>query len=201
MIRPHALFLFATIATHALAAAPKGQPGRPAGKGCVWEKRSDSSIGLGVWVQRCDYGFRKIDFVFEKSSLAMRYSDGGAPEPVVDVLDLQPGETPETGIKRVFASHTSKDVAGHCVLTAYKGVKPQAGVDRFTFVPDAAFQKELDAKADPGDIPEPGCGEWGDAPDGIQYFEVHPSSKARRILFVRVGQDEPLFDERTLELR
>jgi hypothetical protein len=45
-----------------------------------------------------------------------------------------------------------------------------------------------------GDIPEPPCGEWGDSPDGIQYFEVHPS----KIFFVRVGQDIPLFDEQTL---
>jgi hypothetical protein len=36
--------------------------------------------------------------------------------------------------------------------------------------------------------------------DGIQYYEVHPASKARKILFVRIGQDEPLFDEKTLRL-
>ena len=49
------------------------------------------------------------------------------------------------------------------------------------------------------DVPgDPPCGDWGDAPDGIQYFEVHPG--ARSVLFVRVGQDEPLFDEKTLRL-
>ena len=59
---------------------------------------------------------------------------------------------------------------------------------------------ELAAKADPNEVPEPPCGSFGDAPDGIQYFEVQPSSAAKKVLFVRIGQDEPLFDERTLRL-
>jgi hypothetical protein len=73
-------------------------------------------------------------------------------------------------------------------------------VKRFTFVPNAAYQKELDAKADPDEVPDSPCGEWGTAPDGIQYFETQPASGARKVLFVRVGQDEPLFDEKTLRL-
>jgi hypothetical protein len=71
-------------------------------------------------------------------------------------------------------------------------------VKRYTFQPDAALQKEIDAHEVPGDIPEPPCGEWGYTPDGIQYYEVH--GDAPRILFVRAGQDEPPFDERTLQV-
>lgn len=40
----------------------------------------------------------------------------------------------------------------------------------------------------------------GEAPDGIQYWEAQPASGARKILFVRVGQDQPLYDEQTLKL-
>lgn len=36
-------------------------------------------------------------------------------------------------------------------------------------------------------------------PEGIQYFEV-PAGEGRRVLFVRVGQDEPLFDEQTMRV-
>ena len=35
---------------------------------------------------------------------------------------------------------------------------------------------------------------------GVQYWEAQPSSGARKVLFVRVGQDIPLFDEKTLRL-
>jgi len=135
-----------------------------------------------------------------KGSLAAQYSDGGGPEPLVDVLDLVPGETTEAGIRRLFRARTAPAIAGRCVLAPYRGTKPRAGAERFTFVPDAAYQKELDAKADPNEVPEPPCGDWGDAPDGIQYFEAQPASGARRVLFVRVGQDEPLFDEKTLRI-
>ena len=183
-----------------LAAGTPSAPSRKAEKGCVWERRSDARVGLEAWVQRCDFGFRKIDFLFTGTSLASRYSDGGAPEPVVDVFQLEPDETPEAGVRRVFASRTDQSLVARCVLKPYRGDKPPAGVRRFTFVPNVAFQKELDAKAAPGDVPDPPCGEWGIAPDGIQYFEAHPASGVRRILFLRVGQDVPLFDEKTLHI-
>ncbi|MEP6567949.1 MAG: hypothetical protein ABJB10_22660, partial [Mesorhizobium sp.] len=63
----------------------------------------------------------------------------------------------------------------------------------------AAYIKELKALANPDEVGELPCGEWGEAPDGIQYFEVQ-SSEPGKLLFVRVGQDEPLFDEQTLKI-
>jgi hypothetical protein len=185
------------------AAAPKDAPSRPADKSCKWEKLSDANVGLEAWVERCVYGDRKIDFLFQGRSLAIRESDGkGKPDPLVDVLDLLPGETIEAGLKRIFASKTDPKIAKRCVLAPYKGVNEvvPAGVKRFTFVPDARYQKEIDKKRDPNEVGDPMCGDWGDAPDGIQYFETQPNSGAARVLFVRVGQDVPLFDENTLRI-
>jgi len=185
------------------AHAAASRPSRAAVKGCAWERLADASLGLEAWVQRCDFGFRKIDFLIAKNALAVRYSDAGpgaAPDPLVEVLDLQSGETPEAGIRRLFAERTAAPVAARCVLAPYRQGKTPPGAERFTFVPDAAYQKELDAKADPNEVPDPPCGDWGDAPDGIQYFEAQPATGARRVLFVRAGQDEPLFDEATLRL-
>jgi len=62
-----------------LAAAPAAEPSRKAEKGCAWEKLVDAKVGLEAWVQRCDFGFRKIDFVrvgqdiplFDESSLRL----------------------------------------------------------------------------------------------------------------------------------
>lgn len=181
----------------ASTAAAADHPSRPPAKGCKWEKLSDTSLGLEAWVQRCDYGFRKIDLYTKGSSLYIHYSDGGAPDPLIDVLPLLPSETAVTGIERIFASHTSPKLVKRCVLALYGGEK-RPGATRYTFVPNAAYQKELDASADPNEVGDPPCGDWGAAPDGIQYFEVHPG--VHNVLFVRVGQDEPLFDERTLRL-
>jgi hypothetical protein len=205
MISPpmHGILLLAAswLAVLSAAAAPKaGGPSRPALAGCAWEKVSDAAIGLEAWVERCDFGSRKIDFRLSGGSLAVRYSDGGEPDPVVDVFDLLPGESAETGIRRLFAQRTEPKLAARCMLAPYAGGSPRAGVARYMFVPDEAYGKELGARPDSDEVPEPPCGSWGYAPDGIQYWEAQPGSGARKILFVRVGQDEPLFDEQTLRL-
>jgi len=90
-----------------------------------------------------------------------------------------------------------------CVLAPYHdaSTKTPAGVLRYTFVPNKAYQKTLDAHASPDEVPDPPCGDWGEAPDGIQYFEAQPSSGVAKVLFVRIGQDEPLFDDATLRLK
>jgi len=172
-------------------------PSRPPVKGCKWEKLSNSKLGLEAWVQRCDFGFRKIDLFAKDASLFIRYSDGGKPDPLIDVLPLLQDETPEAGIKRIFAAHTDKALAKRCVLAPYRG-DSRPGAKRYTFIPDAAYEKELARNRNSNEVGDPPCGDWGDAPDGIQYFEVHPG--ARKVLFVRVGQDEPLFDEKTLRV-
>lgn len=195
-MRLNALILLALLASSSSAAAAD-HPSRPPAKGCKWEKLSDAALGLDAWVQRCDYGSRKIDLYTKGSSLYIRYSDGGAPDALIDVLPLLPGETAEAGLKRIFSSHTPAKIAKRCVLAPYPGDK-RAGAARYTFLPNAAYKKEIDAKSDPNEVGDPACGDWGDAPDGIQYFEVQPG--ARKVLFVRVGQDEPLFDEKTLRL-
>ena len=182
------------------AGAAAGGPSRKPVKGCAWRKVSDPALGLEAWVQRCDFGFRKLDFQIAKTALYARWSDGsGTAEPVVEVLDLLKGETPEAGMRRIFTRHTDKKVASRCVLRPYTEGTTPAGAQRFTFVPDAAYQKQLDAKHEEG-VLDPPCGDWGTAPDGIQYFEAQPASGARKVLFVRIGQDEPLFDEATLRL-
>jgi len=104
-------------------------------------------------------------------------------------------------VRRHFAAHTEKAIAARCVMSTYRGWKsPRADAKRYTFVPNAGYARELKAKADPNEVGDPPCGDWGIAPDGVQYYEVHPASKVRKVLFVRIGQDDPLFDEKTLRL-
>ncbi len=180
-------------------------PSRPAERSCAWEPFEDQALGLAAWVQRCDYGTRKIDFLKVKNTLAMRYSDsGGAPETVIEVFDLRPGESPRAGVLRVLLSLTDKKVAARCVVAPFTDPTNEtptpAGVERFSFVPDAKYRKELDAKQDPDEIPDPPCGDRGETADSVQYWETQPQSGARHILFVSAGQDTPLFDDTQLKL-
>lgn len=177
-------------------------PSRKPQKGCVWEQRTDADIGLQSWVQRCDFGFRTIDFVVVGHSLAQRYSDGDAPESVIEVYDLAAGESLEAGMKRVFAAATEKSVAARCVLAPFRpdGMKTPVGAKRYAFVPDTTYATELAKTQDPGDIPEPPCGPFGASDDSIEYFETQPAAGSRHFVYVHAGQDTPLFDEATLKL-
>jgi hypothetical protein len=189
--------VFALLLSSAHAA---DRPSRAPVKGCAWEKLADASLGLVAWVQRCDFGFRKIDFLVRGQSLAVRFSDGSAPDAVVDVIEMNPKEAPQAAIKRDFAAHTDAALARRCVLASYRGVEPRPGVLRYTFVPKPSYRKELRRKANANEVGDPPCGDRGETPDGIQYYEVPVNKSARKLLFVRAGQDEPLFDEKTLRV-
>lgn len=183
----------------ALAAAPIA-PSRPAFPDCKWVPFADRALGLETFVQHCDYPGRKIDFIRQGDALAQRFSDGGAPEPVVEVIARNAGESAQDAIARTFKAHTDAALAARCVLAPYKGDRPPPGVTRFAFEPNKAYAKELEKTQSPDEVGDPPCGDWGDAPDGIQYFEVPANADARAVLFVRVGQDEPLFDEKRLKV-
>lgn len=198
-----ALLVLANVAIAKPPEPPVSKPSRAAEKGCAWERFSDATLHLEAWVERCDYGFRKIDFVKKGNALAARFSDGGGSvEPVVEVLDLLPGETPENGLKRLYAAHTPKAVAARCKLVPDPmQTQMPKGVKRYTFVPKPDYEKELKAKQDPNDVPDPPCGDWGESADSIQYFEAHPGSGVAKVLLVHAGQDTPPFDEDSLQLR
>ncbi|WP_246691301.1 MULTISPECIES: hypothetical protein [unclassified Mesorhizobium] len=181
-----------------MASADEPAPSRPPLDKCAWEKLTDKTAGLAAWAQRCDFGFRQIHFEFVGNALAIKYSDGGAPDPLVEVLDILSGETAESAVLRLLLEKTDKAVSARCVLAPYTEGTVPAGVKRYTFSPDAAYAKELQAAAN-DEVPDPPCGDWGEMPDGIQYFEA-PAGEGDKLLFVRVGQDEPLFDEQTLRV-
>ncbi|MER9966949.1 hypothetical protein [Mesorhizobium sp. M0060] len=181
------------------ARADQSKPSRPPVDKCTWERLADRDVGLAAWVQRCDFGFRQIHFELGGNALAIKYSDGGPADPVVEVFDMLPGEAADAVLGRIFSQKTEKAISTRCVLMPYTEGAAPAGTMRYVFSPDAAYREELKAVADPDEVGEPPCGEWGEAPDGIQYFEVQ-SPELRKLLFVRVGQEEPLFDEQTLQI-
>ena len=181
--------------------AQSGAPSRAATAGCTWERASSATAGFAAWVQRCTAGARTIRVYLKGTTLLQEYSDArAAPDTLIESFVLKPNETAEAGVRRLYLAHTNPAISDRCVMAPYVSGNAPTAMKRFTFVPDAAYAKALKAKQDPNDVPEPPCGEWGTAPDGQQFFAVWPTGVVRRLLFVRVGQDAPLFDEMTLQL-
>ena len=199
----NAAVLIAALVTTVSASVLNAQSGaasRPAVKGCTWERAASQTVGLAAWVQRCDYGNRKIQLLYKGNALVQQYSDGGTADAVVEVFDLLPSESIESGVLRLYRAHTRADTASRCVVRPYTEGKAAPGSMRYEVVPNAQYARAVKAQANPNEVPEPPCGEWGTSADGVQYFQAWPRSDIRKVLFVRVGQDEPLFDELTLQL-
>ena len=68
----------------------------------------------------------------------------------------------------------------------------------FTIMPTGAYARKIDKKLkeEPGDF---GCGEFGGG-QSIAYFEYHPAETKTRFLWVDTGQDEPLYDQDSIEV-
>jgi hypothetical protein len=173
-------------------------------KGCAWKTLSSPELGLEVPVQRCDFGYRVIEFLTlpRKPNLYQSMQDTGKKAslyPVVTVFEKKADETPDAAIKRVALGKLSWYKRKHCLVVPRRLGHLGAGKAAFTLSPDAKYaEKALEAAG--GDIPEPPCGELGELADGLTYFEFHPAENPRRFLFVSAGQDTPLFDETALKL-
>jgi hypothetical protein len=190
-----ALLLAAAVSAQAVEAS------RAPDKGCVWTRLNAPALSL--LYQKCDFGFRRIDFaasggqVFEISlDTATRRQSRRS---VITVFAKKAKESPEAAIERV--AKLSRRAREHCRVAAKKlgflGLVKKA----YTILPDAAFAAEAAKKAGDG-VPEGACGPLGDQPDGLGYFEFHPAENPRRFVYVDFGQEEhPLFDERSLLFR
>jgi len=67
----------------------------------------------------------------------------------------------------------------------------------FTIMPTGAYAKKIDKELqqEPRDF---GCGNYG-AGQSTMYFEYHPGETKTKFLWVDTGQDEPLFDQASIE--
>ncbi|UPT72823.1 MAG: hypothetical protein M0D55_12930 [Elusimicrobiota bacterium] len=187
------------------AAAPEASaepvPPRPAGKGCLWRTLSAPQIGLEALVQRCNFGYRTIDFAAGKRALIQIMQDAGKDEdlyPVVVMYEKKEDEAPDDAIRRAAFGKLSRYQRKHCRVVA-KHV-PHLGLSKaaFTIEPDEVYAEKI-AKENGTDIPPPPCGDMGISFDGVSYWEFHAMENPRRFAFVNAGQDSPLFDETGLK--
>ena len=183
-------------------------PSRPAETGCEWRSLINPQIGLAVWVQTCTDEQKTLRWELTNNALTghpAASSKAGQPaEPLrfVEFFDLMPGESPVAGIQRIFRANTPDELKKRgCVVQPYRGKLPtQPGAYRYSVIPTTRYAQALASGPQPqGKAPYP-CGDWGEQYDHIQYFEVQPTSRVRKLLFVRTGPAPMLFDEQSVHL-
>ena len=195
------------LAASALASAPAA-PAAPSGDapepGCVWKRLSAAKIGVELRYQKCDFGWRQITFkasvkkatVFRVTHDPKKKKDSF--DAVVAIFDKPADEKLEDAVRRVGLAGQSWSKKRHCEARPRKLAFIGRGKSAWVLQPDEDYAAHLKRQAG-DDIPEPPCGEMGDLPDGLSYFEFH-DDEPRRFAFVFYGQDEhPLFDPASLK--
>lgn len=165
---------------------------------CEWVWKTGG--GLGVWTERCtlETGVWGVTFD-EKLGGFVLTVDGADPmtvlQPFSKAADADVSAILPELVKRGYVPETE------CIFapadTSYIPAPP-TGQSFYEIVPTGARLKAFEAL--PSDeVPDPPCGDYGMAPDGLQYFmteAAHPD----RVVYVNLGQDGTMFDPKTITL-
>ena len=192
MKRSVRLFLFIT-ACALLAACTSGtyQPVRKPYDGFRWEHISGA--GLDFWAQASDHlrivtdsslpGAVLVNGAGLRLDTLLRVfqSNGASSDSLIALLRRQPGwdESQTAGLKEITS--------------------PWKGRRRYVIVPAGAYGDSIDAQMMMTPVPST-CSGWGIGNSGMRYFETFAKSPGR-ILFVNIGQEQPLFDEASIKLQ
>lgn len=176
---------------------------RPPEKGCAWSTLRDAKVGVEVEVQTCDFGFRTIRFEASPSDasiyeVVVDTAPGSKPsrEALILVMKKPAGEKIEAAIRRVASPLAPAPRRKHCRAVPDKDSTLPAGKLAFDYAPDDE-EKLLEAAG--GDIPDLPCGEYGKDFDSQSYWEYHPKENPKRFAMVFLGQDAPMFDEKSIK--
>jgi hypothetical protein len=171
---------------------------RPAWKDCDWKPLHSQALGISLLVQDCkDPNSRYVYSVVGNRIEQHRPADDrtyNGPR-MIEVYTKPAGQGIEAAIAKQFIAKLPRVARRSCRVVAYgehHDTKP-----RYTIEPTGAYAKKIHSElADhPRDF---GCGDYGRGQSNT-YFEYHPSESRTRFAFVDAGQDEPLFDEESLQ--
>ncbi|MFI5350828.1 MAG: hypothetical protein ACHQ2Z_14870, partial [Elusimicrobiota bacterium] len=173
-------------------------------EGCGWTRLNSPELSLALLYQKCDFGFRRIDFEAsgKEGQVFELYLDTAtrarSRQPVITVFAKEAEESPKAAIERIAFPKLSRHARKHCAVAAKKLEFIGAGKKAYTIMPDDELAAETAKKAGDG-VPEGACGPLGYQPDGLGYFEFHSGENPTRFVYVDFGQEEhPLFDEKSL---
>jgi len=185
-------------------AASAAEPSRPPeqGFGCVWQQFESKELGIRLLVQNCTdprihYEFAAKDGWLEQHRPSDPVTFG--PAQIIRVLSKPADQKIEDAIARQFiATLPDRHAKASCKVRPFKNPAVKGtGKLLFTILPTGAYKKKIDAelRESPRDF---GCGAFG-AGQATTYFEYHPAESKTRFLYVDAGQDEPLFDQASIE--
>lgn len=173
-------------------------------KNCTWKDFNAKSLGLYIMIQDCKW--KEMSPIFTESGNAIiqtpekfKGSKNGGYK-VIEVYKKKETDEFEEVINKQFISKLSRAQKNHCIAKQSYFILDDKSKINYVIEPDNALQEKILQETPEGQIPKDPCGEYGISGNGfIRYFEYHPEESKTKFVFVRVGQDAPLFDEKNIK--
>jgi|GEM_PF-1789126 len=165
-------------------------PSRDASGGCEWRDFDASVLHIKLLEEHCPgqtvalkVGDSSIDEVFNSNDYV----------PVIEVFKKEASETPEQALENMFIKRLGPEEQKGCKVEE----SSQLGTKNKIYIIDATDEYHTQLEKDHPDEIISGCGSYGFT-NGIQYF-VFQDSNPEMFVFMRIGQDVPMFDEESIE--
>lgn len=174
------------------------RPERAPYDGFVWERLSGA--GLVMWAQRSPQTFLQTDASVHGVRLCTLTDNGvSRSEPLVQVFDLKAGQLDSLLPYLLEHPRVESLSENDTVTCAFQQVESgRMGVRRYVLVPTGEGADALKKRMENKPVPTT-CGGWGMGNSGMRYFEIF-SDKPNKAVFVEIGQEAPLFDEKSIQL-
>ena len=183
--------------------AAAAEPSRAPDPGCRWDNFASPGLGIGLLVENCSdpsmhYVFSTKDDWLEQH----RPSDDTifGSHQIIRVLRKPADQPIEAAIRRQFIA-TLPDKAGRASCKVARATQTGVrgpGKILLEIVPSGAYARRI-ARQLKEELRDFGCGDYGKGQANL-YFEYHPAQSTTTYLWVDAGQDEPLFDQSSLEI-
>jgi hypothetical protein len=158
------------------------QASRAPEKGCQWIDFRNDKQGYSVLVQDCDGGRSGTEQARKDIEMFTKGSD----VPI------------EVAIReRIFGTMTDREREG-CAVRPQTRIMFPGLVQSFEIVPRGPYASEVLKRREEGEELDP-CGKYGPGRKAA-FFEYQPSESLKKYVFVRLGQDPPLFDEMSIRI-
>ena len=183
-----------------LPASVRAQPPMPEDSSvpgaCAWEWMSGA--GVGIWAERCTLATGVWVPRFDAALPGFVLTIDGAPVDTILQLFEKPAEAPVEAILPALRAGGYIPDDDDCVFASAEIRAAPRTVAFFEIRPTG---KRLEAfEATPSDeVPEPPCGAYGWGTHGTRYF-MTDTRFPERVVYVNIGQDGTMFDDRTITL-
>jgi hypothetical protein len=189
------------VAMACVGAALAAQPPKPAHSAvddtaCKFEWKTGASIG--VWAERCVLRTGTWELKYREDLPGFALTIDGGDEQVVIQVFRKPADQPIDAILPELVKRGYVEATECAFAPADPQVTGAAPPGRHYFEVDPTGKRLAAFDALPDDeVPDPPCGDYGMSPDGITFFmtdDAHPD----RVVYLNLGQDGTVFDEKTV---